>query len=142
MNTPRTGCCSSGWLQCHPHWELPQAQCLCWAPALIPGDTGDTSPGPLELSATPETSWLLNKTLQTGNHQPYPTTAASQGAVPRDQGWSSRSPARPQQRCDGSLQLHYSPPIEKVIKNNLGITRLIGLQPSSRTHTVRETRLC
>lgn len=25
LNTPRMGCCSSGWLQCHPYWELPHA---------------------------------------------------------------------------------------------------------------------
>lgn len=56
-------------------------------------------------------------------------------SFPEGQGWSSRCPAHPAQRCDRSLQLHYSPPIEKVIKNDLGITCLIGLQPSRGTHS-------
>lgn len=115
-----------------PHWELPQCQC---APAPILG-TQCRHPQGHWSCLQHQTSWLFSKTLQTGNHQLHPTTAASQGAFLRGQGWSSRFPAHP---CDNSLQLHYSPPIEKVMKNNLGITSLIGLQPSSGTHTVTNT---
>lgn len=48
-------------------------------------------------------------------------------------------------RCklrDDSFNLHYTPPIEKVIKNNLRTTRLTGLQPSNRTHPVADPQLC
>lgn len=100
-----------------------------------PGDTGETSPGPLELSSTLQTSWLFKiKPCRQGTSSSIP-----QQQLPKEpsQGVKAAAagPLLTPEHWDNSLQLHYSPPIEKVTQNNLGIACLIGLQPSSSTHS-------
>ena len=86
--------------------------------------------------------WLLPRN-QTPRTQPSPALPLQRlpHSCPSGTGPAPRQPAPPWAPADGSADLCYSPPIEKVIKNNLGITRLVGLQPSARTETVTETRL-
>lgn len=100
-----------------------------------PGDTGETSPGPLELSSTPETSWLFKiKPCRQGSSSSIP-----QQQLPKEPSRGVKAgaagPLLTPEHWGNSLQLHYSPPSEKVTQNNLGIACLIGLQPSSSTHS-------
>lgn len=63
LNTPRRGCCRSGWLQCHPHWELPYAHACAGLQHPLLGTQG--------CPQHQETLWLCHRTLQTGKHQLY-----------------------------------------------------------------------
>lgn len=120
-------------------------------------DTGQ-SQRPLEsFCENQETSWLFfqTKTLPMRDSPTLSPDSSFQNNVPRGTKlvrWVTRlslgTPLTASRQLhhgrlgDCSLHLYYSPPIEKVIKNNLGITCLIGLQPSNHTKTVTETQLC
>lgn len=136
-----------------PCWYLRQLQVLMRCAA----DTGQ-SQLPLEsFRGNQETSWLFFQT-ETSLMRDSPALSPDssfQNNVPRGMKlvrWVTRLslgtplPASRQPHHgtlgDYSLHLYYSPPIEKVIKNNLGITCLIGLQPSNHTKAVTETQLC
>lgn len=168
---PRCCCCRSGWLEYYPiqgclNPSSTAPSCSAGSHVRAKGSAAAGSPGagswgtpgrgsqlPLENRLEHQaTLWLfcIIKPCRHGNHPLCAMTAASETAFPKGQSWfggSLFSQAASSQLYHGklsnnSLHLYYSPPIEKVIKNNLGITRLIGLQPSNRTKTVTETRLC
>lgn len=122
------GCCRSRWL----HWELPQCQRCAGLQHRLLGTQGRHSQGHWNCLRHQRPRGFLMKPCRQGISSSTP-----QQQLPKELSRGARAGAAGPllTLSHDSLQLHYSPPIEKVIQKPLGITHLTGLQPSGGTHS-------